>query len=141
MNFNDAEITSLHVSVNGAPVEVQDDAPNAAGGGPYNVTLEMVAGAGVAGPYTLITTCSDISATAAAPAALIPPAGSLNGAGMFATAPWKPNGPLDFVFNESVTVGPEPAADKGHAYQYTAALFNNNGQIVSIKQSDPFILL
>jgi hypothetical protein len=29
----------------------------------------------------------------------------------------------------------------GHVYQYTASLFNANGQVASIQQSDPFILL
>lgn len=72
MNFNDAEITSLQVSENGAPVDIQDDAPNAPAGGQFNVVLEMVAGGGVAGPYTLVTTCSDRTASAPAPAALTP---------------------------------------------------------------------
>ena len=34
-----------------------------------------------------------------------------------------------------------PAAAAGHVYQYTASLYNTNGQIASIKQSEPFILL
>ncbi len=140
MNFNDAEITSLYVSDPGTPVDIENDAPNAPAGGKYNVTLEMAAGAGVAGPYQVNITCSDLTATTAAPAVLIPGA-PLNGAGNFATPPWTGAGPLANVFNQSVPVGPEPAADKGHVYQYTAALFSNNGQIVSIKQSEPFVLL
>jgi hypothetical protein len=140
MNFNDAAITSLYVSVAGTPIDIEDDAPNAPAGGKYDVTLEMVAGGGVAGPYTLTVTCSDLTATASAPGVL-KPAGPLNGAGNFGTPPWKSAGPLANVFNETVTVGPEPAADKGHVYQYTAVLHSNNGQIVAIKQSDPFVLL
>ena len=140
MNFNDAEITSLYVSVAGSTVDIENDAPNAPAGGPFNVTLEMVAGGGVAGAYTLAITCSDLTATAPAPAALIP-AGTLNGPGTFATTPpWTADGTA-YVFNQTVPVGPEPAADKGHIYQYTAALFSNNGQVVSIKQSDPFVLV
>jgi len=142
MNFNDAEITSLYVSDSGTPVDIENDAPNAPGGGKYNVTLEMVAGAGVAGPYELRITCSDLTATSPGPAALVPPLGPLNGAGAFATPPhWVGAGPLVNVFNQTVAVGPEPAADKGHVFQYTAALYSNNGQIVSIRQSDPFVLL
>jgi hypothetical protein len=140
MNFNDAEITSLYVSVAGLPIDIEDAAPNAPGGGKYNVTLEMVAGGGVAGPYTLAVTCSDLTATAPAPAVMKPGA-PLNGPGNFGTPPWKPAGPLANVFNETVTVGPEPAADKGHVYRYTAALYSNNGQVVSIRQSEPFVLL
>ena len=47
-NFNDAKITSLYVNAVGAAVNIQDDAPNAATpGGPFDVTLEMVAGNGL----------------------------------------------------------------------------------------------
>ena len=45
MNFNDAEISSLYVSENG----IQDDAPNAPAGGPFNLILEMVAGPALPG--------------------------------------------------------------------------------------------
>jgi hypothetical protein len=136
MNFNDAEITSLYVSENG----IQDDAPNATSGGPFNVVLEMVAGAGLTGPYTVSITCSDLSLTAPAPAVLIPT--GLNLSGNFGSGPgWTGAGPLANVFNQSGPAGPEPAGDKGHVYQYTASLFTSNGQIVSIKQSDPFVLL
>ena len=135
MNFNDAEITSLYVSENG----IQDDAPNATSGGAFNVVLEMVAGAGLTGPYTVSLTCSDLTATAPAPAVLIPTIAP----GNFGppTAGWTGAGPLANVFSQTVAVGPEPATDKGHVYQYTACLFTTNGQIVSIKQSDPFVLL
>jgi hypothetical protein len=136
MNFNDAKITSLYVSEPGSVKDIQDDAPNSPGAGKYRVTLEMVAGGGVLGAYDLITTCTDVTDAASAPAQN--PGTPLNGAGTFATAPWKPDG-AHWVFNESVTVGPPPV--KGHVYQYTAALHNSNGQIVSIKQSERFILL
>lgn len=53
---------------------------------------------------------------------------------------WNVKGPVG-VFNHSVTLPPPPAADKGHVYRYTAARHNSNGQIVSLRQSDPFILL
>lgn len=136
MNFNDAEITSLYASENG----IQDDAPNATSGGAFNVVLEMVAGAGLNGPYTVSITCSDLTLTAPAPAVLIPTA--LIGSGNFGTGTgWTGAGPLANVFSQTVSVGPEPATDKGHVYQYTASLFTSNGQIVSIKQSDPFVLL
>jgi hypothetical protein len=138
-NFNDAEITSLYVSEEGAVHDIQDDAPNAPGGGPFRVTLEMVAGGGVAGKYHLITTCSDLTDTKEAPA--LNPGTPLNGIGDFGGAGWQPNGaPLTHsVFNKSMKVA--APKDKGHVYRYTAALRHDNGQIVSIRQSDPFILL
>lgn len=134
-NFNDAEITSLYVSATADP-GIQDDAPNAPGGGDFDVTLEMVAGGALAGPYTLITTCSNISKTA--PAALNPGA-PLNGTANFAVAPWT-GGPTTFVFDQTVTI-PLAAPGGGDVYQYTAVLVSSTGQVVSTKQSDLFTLL
>lgn len=141
MNFNDAKITSLYVSEPGAVKNIQDDAPNAnsPAGTKFRVTLEMVAGNGVAGKYHVRTTCSDLTDTTHV-AALDPPAGPLNANGaLFATAPeWKTDGPR-WVFNHSETISPPTV--KGHVYRYTASLHSDNGQIVSIGESDPFILL
>jgi hypothetical protein len=140
-NFNDAKITSLYVSERGAIKDIADDAPNAPAGGKFRVTLEMVAGGGVAGKYHLRTTCSDLTETQHA-ATLDPPGGSpLNpgpAAALFESAPWKHEG-AHWVFNESVTI--DPPNHKGHVYRYTASLHSDNGQIVSIRESDPFILL
>jgi len=141
MNFNDAKITSLYVSEPGAVKDIQDDAPNAnnPAGTKFRVTLEMVAGNGVAGKYHVRTTCSDLTETTHA-GPLDPPAGPLNANGaLFANPPeWVADGPR-YVFNHSETIN--PPAVKGHVYRYTASLHSDNGQIVSIKQSDPFILL
>ena len=143
-NFNDAKITSLYVNGEGSVSDIQDDAPNAPAGGKFDVTLEMVAGEGVLGNYTLITTCTDLTAAAAAPAALKPGAPLNVTAGSFQNAEWKPvpalpNPAKYWTFNHSVKVG--PPAVPGHAYRYTAVLHNTNGQIVSVKESEPFILL
>ena len=122
----------------------RDDAPNAPTGKKFSVTLEMVAGGALTGqPYELITTCSDVTDTTAAPA--LNPGAPLNGAGAFGTAPdWQPDSsvnvsPADSVFNKTVVV--PPPAVKGHVYRSTAALHNVTGQVVSIRQGDPFILL
>jgi hypothetical protein len=141
MNFNDAEITGLFVSQTASPT-VEDDAPNAPGGGTYDVTLEMVAGNALdTQEYTLVMSCSDITATAAAPATVVPGA-PLNGAGKFGDASWIQTAPGGyFTYAQTATVGPEPAAGKGHVYRYTAVLFNPNGQVVSIKSSDDFVLV
>jgi hypothetical protein len=135
-NFNDAKITSLYVSEPGLVKDIEDAAPNAPSGGKYRVTLEMVAGGAVAGKYDLITTCTDVTDTKSAPAQK--PGAPLNGSGTFANSPWKLDG-AHWVFNESVTL--PPPSVRGHVYQYTAALYNPNGQIVSMRQSEPFILL
>ena len=136
-NFNDAKITSLFVS-QVASAGIQDDAPNAPGGGPFNVTLEMEAGTGLqTSDYTLIVSCEDVTAVAGA-AALVPPAGALNGAGAFGTSSgW--NSVNTFSATDQVT--PDPATPAGHVYQYTAAVYSKNGQVVSSLQSDLFVLI
>lgn len=141
-NFNDARITSLYVNADSAVHDIQDDAPNAPNGGKFDVTLEMVAGEGVLGDYTLTTTCTDLTASAAAPG--LKPGAPLNtSAGHFQGGEWKkvpPAGAAKYwTFNHSVKVGPPAAA--GHAYRYTAVLHNTNGQIVSVIESDPFVLV
>lgn len=136
-NFNDAEITSLYVSATSAP-GIQDDAPNAPGGGDFDVTVEMVAGGALATQqYTLQTTCTNISAATGAPA--LNPGAPLNGTGEFGVAPWT-GGPTTFTFSQPVTISLAPGAGKGDVYQYTAALVSATGQIVSTKQSDLLIL-
>jgi hypothetical protein len=140
MNFNDAQITSLYVGEDGSVAGIQDDAPNSPAGKKFRVTLEMVAGGGVAGPYELITTCSDVTETA--PASALNPVAPLNGAGTFGSPEWKTDtgvGPSDQVFSHTAVISPPKVP--GHVYRYTAALRSGNGQIVSIRQSDPFILL
>jgi hypothetical protein len=140
-NFNDAKITSLYVSERGAIKDIEDNAPNSPGGGKFRVTLEMVAGGAVAGQYHLHTTCSDLTETQHA-VTLDPPVGSpLNpapGTASFEHPPWKHDG-MHWVFNESVTI--DPPNHKGHVYRYTAALHSDNGQVVSMRESEPFILL
>jgi hypothetical protein len=140
-NFNDAQITDLYVSEHAAP-GVQDDAPNSPAGGKFDVTLEMVAGTGIqTSDYTLIISCTDVTASAPAAPALIPGA-PLNGTGSFgSSAGWSASGPEYSVFRHSEEVGPEPTAGAGHVYQYTAAVYSKNGQVVSLKQSDLFVLI
>jgi hypothetical protein len=136
-NFNDAEITSLYVSATAAP-GIQDDAPNAPGGGDFDVTVEMVAGGALATQkYTLLTTCTNVSDAKSVPA--LNPGAPLNGLAEFGVAPWT-GGPTTFTFSQPVTIPLAPGAGKGDVYQYTAALVSSTGQVVSTRQSDLFIL-
>jgi len=143
-NLNDAEITALYVSAVAAP-GVQDDVPNAPGvpGPPlpaFDVTLEMVAGGGLGtSAYTLFLTCSDVSGTVPAPAFLVP-GPPLNGPHAFGTPPWVLSAPGLWTFSQHVTLKVVPAVGN-KVYQYTAALVSANNQVVSIKQSDLFILV
>ncbi|WP_300614552.1 hypothetical protein [Trebonia sp.] len=136
-NFNDAEITDIFVSQVTTPA-VEDDAPNAPNGGPYDVTVEMVAGTGVqTEEYTLLISCADITTMAPAPG-LVPTGPAFANPGKFgASAGWTP-GAQFATFAATATVGP---GTSGNVYQYTASLLSANGQVVSIRQSDLFVLI
>jgi hypothetical protein len=141
MNFNDARISRLYVTPTN--VDVQDDSPNANPPGPpaanFDLHLEMEAGGGVAGGYTLFTIAYDVTA-ATNNAALAPPAGDLNGAGNFGVdPPWKLTG-NDRFFEEKETIA-VPAGVQNHVFYYTVALVSGNQQIVDIATSEPFILV
>jgi hypothetical protein len=145
MNPNDAKITSLYVSEPGGVADIEDDAPNSntPAGSAFKVTLEMVAGLSVSGTvYHLKTTCSDLTDTVNAIPQAPPPGSHLNPTGTvtFGAPPWITD-VSRYVFNQSVTVPPPVPAKRGHVYRYTASLYTTNGDIVSIKESDPFILL
>lgn len=138
-NFNDAEITRLYVSEQTAPT-VQDDAPNAPGGGPFNVTIEMVAGTGMQSEaYTLTWGCFDWTAGGSAPAALT---AGLPTSGNFDKAGWSPTpGGTWFTYTDTVTVNPPAGGGQNHLYQYSVALKSDNGQATSFTLSDPFLLI
>ena len=89
--------------------------------------------------YNVTITCADLSAVTPAPASLIP--GALNGAGEFGSAAWTHVGNY-WTFQKTQAVnGSGPRGGGGHVYQYTVTLVSKNGDVVSIKQSDPFILV
>jgi hypothetical protein len=141
-NQNDAEITGIYVSQQ-TSAGVQDDAPNAPIGGAlipgaaFDVTLEMVAGSILdTAAYTLVVSCADLTTWTNQPALVpaFPPAPSTVGAG-----PWKAEGSY-FTYLDNQTVGVPAGGGGGQVYQYTASLITANGQVASIKQSDPFVL-
>ena len=144
-NFNDAEITAIYVSHKASP-RVQDDAPNApAAGDAFDVTLEMVAGNALyTGAYTLTVSCADLTAWTPAPASMIPTASPFDKNGTFGGPGWKTAGPgpqyLTFSNTETVN-GKKPVGGDDHVYQYTVSLVNASGQVVSVKQSDEFVLI
>ena len=141
-NINDAEITDIYVSQTKS-AGVQDDAPNAPIGGgtthgtQFDVTLEMVAGSALdTEGYTLSVSCTDVTTTANA-AGLVPtfpPSPSTVGA-----SPWVPQGSF-LTYSNNQTVNIPGGAGSGQVYQYTASLITANGEVASIKQSDPFVL-
>jgi hypothetical protein len=138
-NFNDAEITNIYVSQTKSP-GVQDDAPNADGLTPateFDVTLEMVAGGALAAAgYTLTVSCADLTTTANA-LGLVP---TFPPASATVSAPaWAPQGSY-FTYSNNVTVPIPSGAGNGQVYRYTASLIFANGEVASIKESEPFVL-
>src|SRR5262249_8883276 len=93
-------------------------------------------------PYTLTITAMDLTD--------VVPATDLNPAlttGQYFDGPtgWKPNGP-DFEYSATFPITVPVTATgarkyAGHVLQYVASLVNHNGQIVSILESDPFVLV
>jgi len=140
-NQNDAEITGIYVSQKASP-GVQDDAPNAPLGSPtpgtaFDVTLEMVAGEILnTEVYTLVVSCADLTSWTTQPGLVpaFPPTASTIG-----TAPWQLDGTY-YTYAQSETVNVPAGGGGGQVYQYTASLITANGQVASIKQSDPFVL-
>lgn len=141
-NINDAEITGIYVS-QVVPGGVQDDAPNAPIGGSstpgttFDVTLEMVAGSALLSEaYTVTVSCGDLTTWAGAPGLVpaFPPNPSTVGA-----SPWKPAGSYN-TYSDTQTVNIPAGSGGGQVYQYTVSLITANGEVASIKQSDPFVL-
>ena len=137
LNFNDAEITRVFVSQE-ASATVQDDTPNAPSGGPYDVTIEMVAGTGVQdADYTLTWGCFDITAGVAVPALIT----GLPTTGQFGKGPgWVAAGPLYSTFSQVTTITLAAGAGHNHLYQYSVTLASNNGQVTSHLVSTRFQL-
>jgi len=142
-NINDAEITGLYVSQT-VPGGVQDNAPNAPTGGgitpgtAFDLTLEMVAGSALfSEAYTLTVSCTDVTTTAnaSALAPAFPPAAPTT----IGATPWKSAGSY-YTYEDNVTVNVPAGAGGGQVYRYTASLITANGEVASIKQSDPFVL-
>ena len=95
-----------------------------------------VNGSGGGYGYFFSVSCTDVTTTANA-AGLVPtfpPSPSTVGA-----TPWVPQGSF-LTYSNNQTVNIPGGAGSGQVYQYTASLITANGEVASIKQSDPFVL-
>jgi hypothetical protein len=137
VNANDARLTAVFSAHAGSTVE--DDAPNAPGpAASFDLVLEAVAGNAIGnggGPYTLTATAIDETAQTPVPAVSFSAAQAFNGA-----SGWNANGP-DFEKTEVVTFSVPTTGVQGHVFHYVASLVNLNAQIVSILESNKFILV
>jgi hypothetical protein len=140
MNANDAVLTELATAQSGSLVG--DQAPNAPASSSFDLVFKAVAGNVIgnsAQPYTLQINAIDLTAVTSAPTpfALNQAFDAANNSTLSGSGP-------DYestrVFPVAVPGGPRgPLA--GHIFRYTASLVNSNGQAVSIRQSDPFVLV
>jgi hypothetical protein len=143
VNDNDAQLTDLITAQSGSTVE--NTAPNAPGQPGFDLVIEAVAGSAIGNtgaPYTLTVSVMDL--TAVAPANLVPP---IPPQFFNAATGWNVSGP-EFEYSQTfpvtipLTGGPGSSRQYvGHTLQYTASLVNQNAQIVSILESEPFVLV
>jgi hypothetical protein len=140
MNTNDAALTQLITAQSSSTVE--DTTPNAPANPAFDLVVEAVAGNAVGNsstPYTLQISWMDLTTvTPAGPViALAQAFDAANGWNLSGGGP-------DYQCSQTFTV-PVPGGVggplSGRIFQYTASLVSQNAQIVSIIQSDPFVLV
>jgi hypothetical protein len=142
MNANDARMTQLFTAVDGS--STQDDSPNETGGvagNTYDLLLRAEAGSAIgdsAANYTLTITAFNVSKGVAEP--LLNPVGSPFKEEFDSADNWKPVG-VDFVKEEKYDINIAAAVPRGDVYQYTAQLVADNFEVISIIQSDLFVLV
>ena len=140
MNANDAALTGLATAQTGS--RVHDAAPNAPAGGGFDLILGAVAGSALGSsgaPYTLTISAIDLTAASQPwpPQILHQAFDSASGWTLSGTGPdYETTQPIP----HTVPGGPGgPLA--GHTLQFVASLVSQGAQIVTIRQSDPFVLI
>jgi hypothetical protein len=140
VNANDATLTELATAQSGSMVG--DDAPNAPASGGFDLIIGAVAGSALGSsgvPYTLTISAIDLTAISQPWLPQI-----LRGA-FDAASGWKLSGTgPDYECTQTIpnTVPGGPGGPlAGHILQFAASLVSQGGQIVSIMQSDPFVLV
>jgi hypothetical protein len=140
MNANDAKLTELTTAPSGSTVE--DNAPNAPASSSFDLIVEGVAGSALGNcgaPYTLTISAIDLTAVNQPWAVQ-----SLHQA-FDAASGWKLSGSgPDYECTQTFPVavpGGLGGPLAGHTLQYVASLVSQGGQVVSVIQSDPFVLV
>jgi hypothetical protein len=143
MNANDARLTQLFVAVDNS--QTQDDSPNETGGvagNTYDLLLRAEAGSAIGdsgGDYTLAITAFNVSKGVAEPG--LNPFANPQAEEFKNTAPgnWAPVG-VDFIKQEAYNITLPGNLPRGDVFQYTAQLIAVNREVISIMQSDLFVL-
>jgi hypothetical protein len=143
MNANDARLTQLFVAVDNS--RTQDDSPNETGGVPgatFDLLLRAEAGSVIgdgSGNYNLTITAFDVTKGVAEPG--LNPFGNpkLEEFNNNAGNNWAPSG-VDFIKQEKYDINIPATVTRGDVFQYTAQLVSVNFEVISIIQSDLFIV-
>ena len=140
MNANDATLTGLATAQTGSMV--QDHAPNAPANASFDLVLRAVAGSALGSsgaPYTLTISAIDLTAVSQPwPPQILHQA-------FDAASGWKLSGTgPDYDCTQTITTtvpGGPGGPIAGHTLQFVASLISPGAQIVTIRQSDPFVLV
>jgi hypothetical protein len=140
VNANDATLTGLATAQSGSMVA--DEAPNAPASGGFDLIVVAVAGSALGSsgaPYTLTVSAIDLT-TVSQP---WPP--RILRQAFDAASGWKLSGTgPDYQCTQTIpnTVPGGPGGPlAGHTLQFAASLVSQGGQIVTIRQSNPFVLV
>jgi hypothetical protein len=140
VNANDATLTELATAQSGSMVG--DDAPNAPAGGGFDLIIGVVAGSALGSsgaPYTLTISAIDLTSVSQPwpPQILHQAFDAASGWQLSGTGP-------DYESTQTIpnTVPGGPGGPlAGHTLQFVASLISQGAQIVTIRQSDPFVLV
>ena len=140
MNANDATLTDLATAQSGSMVA--DTAPNAPANASFDLVLQAVAGSALGSsgaPYTLTISAIDLTTVAQPwPPQILHQA--FDGASGWKLSGTGPDYECTQTIPNTVPGGPGgPLA--GHTLQFAASLISQGAQIVTILQSDPFVLI
>ena len=140
MNANDATLTGLATAQAGS--RVADNTPNAPASSGFDLVMEAVAGSALGSsgaPYTLTISAIDLT-TVSQP---WPP--RILHQAFDAASGWKLSGTgPDYECTQTIptTVPGGPGGPlAGHTLQFVATLLSHGAQIVTIRHSNPFVLI
>ena len=141
MNANDAVLTVLVTAQSGS--KVADDAPNAPASGGFDLIVAAVAGSALGSsgaPYTLTISAIDLT-TVGQPWPAQAHCQAFDAASGWELSGTGPDYDCTQTFPVTVPGGGPGGPLAGHTLQYLASLISQGAQIVSIIQSDPFVLV
>jgi hypothetical protein len=141
VNANDATLTGLATTQSGSMVV--DKAPNAPASGSFDLVVLAVAGSALGSsgaPYTLTISAIDLTAVSQGwPTQTFQQA--FDAASGWQLSGTGPDYECTQTFPITVPDGAPGGPLAGHTLQFVASLVSQGAQIVSIIQSDPFVLV